>query len=181
MPRRKQIYKITYPNGKIYVGMDLTGTILYFGSPSAHEQIAADLGIDAYPLELRIRKEILWECETATDAQVREKEKELIRETRANDPAIGYNKLPCLAKKPETRSPTRPRERCPICERFIALDIAGQFVEHGVPALCEGSFSSSSEMRHSEARRRIKPNDEGDHLVGLRGRTGQVSREWFFT
>jgi len=32
-PRRKQIYKITYPNGKIYVGMDLTGTMLYFGSP----------------------------------------------------------------------------------------------------------------------------------------------------
>ena len=34
-PRRKQVYKITYPNGKIYVGMDLTGTMLYFGSPSA--------------------------------------------------------------------------------------------------------------------------------------------------
>ena len=26
MTRRKQVYKITYPNGKIYVGMDLTGT-----------------------------------------------------------------------------------------------------------------------------------------------------------
>ena len=156
MPRRKQIYKITYPNGKIYVGMDLTGTILYFGSPSAHEQIAADLGIDAYPLELALRKEILWECETATDAQVSEKEKELIRDTRANDPAIGYNELPCLAEKPETRSPTRPREQCPICERFIALDIAGQFVEHGAPALCEGSFSSSAEMRRPEARKRIK-------------------------
>lgn len=34
VPRRKQIYKITYPNGKIYVGMDLTGTVLYFGSPT---------------------------------------------------------------------------------------------------------------------------------------------------
>ena len=33
MVRRKQVYKITYPNGKIYVGMDLTGTLLYFGSP----------------------------------------------------------------------------------------------------------------------------------------------------
>jgi hypothetical protein len=32
MPR-KQIYKITYPNGKIYVGMDLTGTLTYFGTP----------------------------------------------------------------------------------------------------------------------------------------------------
>ena len=32
MARRKQVYKITYPNGKIYVGMDLTGTLLYMGS-----------------------------------------------------------------------------------------------------------------------------------------------------
>jgi hypothetical protein len=52
MVRRKQVYKITYPNGKIYVGMDLTGTLLYFGSPSAYEQIAADLGLDGHRLEL---------------------------------------------------------------------------------------------------------------------------------
>ena len=31
---RKVIYKITYPNGKIYVGMDLTNSINYFGSPN---------------------------------------------------------------------------------------------------------------------------------------------------
>lgn len=40
MSRRKQVFKITYPNGKIYVGMDLTGAITYFGSPSAKERIA---------------------------------------------------------------------------------------------------------------------------------------------
>jgi len=28
MVRRKQVYKITYPHGKIYVDMDLTGTLL---------------------------------------------------------------------------------------------------------------------------------------------------------
>jgi hypothetical protein len=39
MTRRKQVYKITYPNGKIYVGMDRTGSLLYLGSPSAHEQM----------------------------------------------------------------------------------------------------------------------------------------------
>jgi hypothetical protein len=39
--RNKQVYKITYPNGKIYVGMGLTGTALYMGSPSAYEQIVA--------------------------------------------------------------------------------------------------------------------------------------------
>jgi hypothetical protein len=31
----KVIYKITYPNGKIYVGKDLTDSINYFGSASS--------------------------------------------------------------------------------------------------------------------------------------------------
>jgi hypothetical protein len=94
MPRRKQVYKITYPNGKIYVGMDLTGTALYMGSPSAYEQIVADLDLEPAQFELTLRKEILWESETATDDEVRKKEKQMIVETRANDPAVGYNKLP---------------------------------------------------------------------------------------
>lgn len=97
MGRRKQVYKITYPNGKIYVGMDLTGTLLYFGSPSAHEQIAADLHLDGHHLELRIRKDILWESETATDTEVRQKEIQLIREHRSNDPDVGYNRTPRFA------------------------------------------------------------------------------------
>ena len=54
MPRRKQIYKITYPNGKIYVGMDLIGTLINVGSRSARERIAADL--DAHRLDLTLRK-----------------------------------------------------------------------------------------------------------------------------
>jgi len=29
----KQIYKITYPSGKIYIGKDSTGSHRYFGSP----------------------------------------------------------------------------------------------------------------------------------------------------
>jgi hypothetical protein len=29
----KVIYKITWPNGEIYVGRDLTDSIAYFGSP----------------------------------------------------------------------------------------------------------------------------------------------------
>ena len=32
----KVIYKITYPNGKIYVGMDLTDSLNYFGSANSH-------------------------------------------------------------------------------------------------------------------------------------------------
>jgi hypothetical protein len=31
----KVIYKITYPNGKIYIGQDLTDSINYFGSASS--------------------------------------------------------------------------------------------------------------------------------------------------
>jgi hypothetical protein len=60
--RRKQIYKITYPNGKIYVGMDLTGTLLYFASPRAWKQICADHDIDIegrrMGLTMTMRKEI---------------------------------------------------------------------------------------------------------------------------
>jgi hypothetical protein len=94
MPRRKQVYKITYPNGKIYVGMDLTGTALYMGSPSAYNQIVADLELQPGQFELTLHKEILWESETATDAEVRAMEIKMIQETGANNPAIGYNKLP---------------------------------------------------------------------------------------
>jgi hypothetical protein len=60
---------ITYPNGKIYVGMDLTGSVTYFGSPSAKERIAADLGDHAH--DYTARKQILWESDTSTDAEVR--------------------------------------------------------------------------------------------------------------
>jgi len=31
----KVVYKITYPNGKIYIGKDLTGTLNYFGSANS--------------------------------------------------------------------------------------------------------------------------------------------------
>ena len=94
MGRRKQVYKITYPNGKIYVGMDLTGSMLYFGSPSAAEQIASDHSLDREDLTFTIRKEILWESESAADTEVRAMETKLIRDTGANNPEIGYNKTP---------------------------------------------------------------------------------------
>jgi hypothetical protein len=90
MTRMKAIYKITYPNGKIYVGKDLTGSINYFGSANS-KLIELD-----FPqcTDLVIRKEILWQSESATDAQVAAKEVELIKATSSNDPAIGYNRWP---------------------------------------------------------------------------------------
>jgi hypothetical protein len=90
--RPKIIYKITYPNGKIYVGMDLTGTLLYFGSPSDPEFIAADFTHEQR-LDFTIRKEILWEG-MAADSEVRARELHFIRLLHANDPAIGYNRWP---------------------------------------------------------------------------------------
>jgi hypothetical protein len=88
----KVVYKITYPNGKIYVGQDITGSAGYFGSPSS-KLIASDFTSE----ELRdftIRREILWESETATNAEVTEREAEFIRSLRSNDPTVGYNRRP---------------------------------------------------------------------------------------
>jgi hypothetical protein len=41
-----------------------------------------------------VRKEILWELEAASDAEVRAMEIKLIVETGANNPEIGYNLTP---------------------------------------------------------------------------------------
>lgn len=88
----KVIYRITYPNGKIYIGKDLTYSINYFGSADSR-LIAND-----FPREARrdfaIRREILWESETADDSEVSRREVEFIRQHRSNDPAIGYNRWP---------------------------------------------------------------------------------------
>lgn len=93
--RTKVVYQITYPNGKIYVGSDLTGTTLYFGSSSVKAQIAADMTPEQRQ-DFTIRKQILWQSTTASDIEVREKEREFIHKTGANDPARGYNLRPRL-------------------------------------------------------------------------------------
>jgi hypothetical protein len=95
-PRPKVVYRITYPNGKIYVGLDLTGTTLCFGSPTGKVEIAADLAPE-HRQDLTIRKEILWESMDATVADARAVEVRMIQEHRANDPEIGYNRRPRLS------------------------------------------------------------------------------------
>ncbi len=96
MGRHKVIYKITYPNGKIYVGKDLTGTLTYFGSPNP-TLIAQDFA-KAERKSFTIRKDILWESDSATDGEVNRKEVEFITELRSNDPAVGYNRWPARAQ-----------------------------------------------------------------------------------
>jgi hypothetical protein len=88
----KVIYRITYPNGKIYIGKDLTDSINYFGS-AASELIALDFD-RAQRRDFTVRKETVWESDNASDREVSQKEVELIRLFKSNDPAIGYNRWP---------------------------------------------------------------------------------------
>jgi hypothetical protein len=90
----KIIYKITYPNGKIYIGQDTTDSANYFGSAD-HALIARDFTREQRR-DFTIRKEIIWESETASDTEVSSKEVEFIRGFRSNDPAVGYNRWPRL-------------------------------------------------------------------------------------
>lgn len=88
----KVIYKITYPNGKIYIGKDLTGSLNYFGSADS-KLIEKDFSPEEQR-DFSIRKQILWESSTASDQEVNAKEVELIRENKSNNPSIGYNQWP---------------------------------------------------------------------------------------
>jgi hypothetical protein len=86
------IYKITYPNGKIYIGQDRTDSINYFGSADSN-LIAKDFSREQRRT-FTVTREILWESETATPAKVTQKEIEFILALRANDPTVGYNQYP---------------------------------------------------------------------------------------
>lgn len=88
----KVIYKITYPNGKIYIGKDLTNDINYFGS--ANSKLIEQDFTREQRRDFTIRKEILWESETASDKEVNRKEVELIKYYNSNNPSIGYNQCP---------------------------------------------------------------------------------------
>ncbi len=88
----KIVYKITYPNGKIYVGQDLTDSINYFGS--ANDELIAQDFTREQRRDFSIRKEILWESESASNSDVSKKEVEFIHKLKSNDPAVGYNQWP---------------------------------------------------------------------------------------
>ena len=86
----KVIYKITYPNGKIYIGKDLTDTIDYFGSPDS-KLIEKDFTKEQRK-DFTIRKEMLFESED--ENEINKKEPEFIKQYKSNDPAVGYNQGP---------------------------------------------------------------------------------------
>lgn len=93
----KVVYKITYPNGKIYIGKDLTNSINYFGSAN-NKLIEKDFTREE-KRDFTIRKEILWESEVATDKEVNRKEIEYIRLYESNNSIIGYNRFPKFKEK----------------------------------------------------------------------------------
>ncbi|MBU2891107.1 GIY-YIG nuclease family protein [Celeribacter halophilus] len=94
MPKLQYVvYKLTFPNGKIYVGMDIGGSghsLRYFGSWN-NDLVEADFSTE----ELRdftLRKEILFESDDKNE--VRREEMRLICALQSNNPEIGYNLHP---------------------------------------------------------------------------------------
>jgi len=92
----KFIYKITYPNGKIYIGQDRTDSI---NCCPKGELIASDFDREERQ-RFTVTREIVWESDTASRSQVNKKEIALIREYSANDPAVGYNRWPKFRSRP---------------------------------------------------------------------------------
>jgi hypothetical protein len=88
----KVVYKITYPNGKIYIGQMRYVSARYFGSPDRN-LVTKDFTLEQFR-DFTVRRQILWESETATPSELTAKEHEFIIALRSNDPAIGYNRWP---------------------------------------------------------------------------------------
>lgn len=88
----KVIYKITYPNGKIYIGKDLVDTLNYYGSADS-KLIEKDFTREQRK-NFTIRKEILFEAENLTDQEINKIEIKFIKQFQSNDPNIGYNQWP---------------------------------------------------------------------------------------
>jgi hypothetical protein len=88
------IYKITYPNGKIYIGQDRTDSINYFGSAN-NDLIEMDFTRNQ-KRDFTIRKEIIWESETASIEELNQMEIVFIEKFQSNNPIIGYNRKPKL-------------------------------------------------------------------------------------
>ena len=86
------VYRITYPNRKNYIGQDRTNSINCFGSASS-ALIAGDFTAEERRTS-SIKREILWESQSATRSEVTKKEFELILQNRSNDPSVGHNQWP---------------------------------------------------------------------------------------
>lgn len=94
------VYKVTYPDGRIYVGGDLAQTAefdyyKYFGGPSLagkmemHKSMLNTLGNKKI---MSVTKELLYEARNCTISHIRNKEREFIKAWDAKNPNVGYNR-----------------------------------------------------------------------------------------
>lgn len=87
------VYKITFPNGKIYIGKDVSQqghSIRYFGSWKP-ELVEADFTKEQLK-DFALRREILFESDDK--AETSRREMQLIVEHQSNNPELGYNQTP---------------------------------------------------------------------------------------
>jgi hypothetical protein len=97
------VYKITFPNGKIYVGKDHGReghTVRYFGSWD-WRLIEADFSKDELS-DFSIRREILFESEDKSE--IIRKEVEAIVGLGSNKPELGYNRWPRLRSQEQVKT-----------------------------------------------------------------------------
>jgi hypothetical protein len=93
------VFKITFPNGKIYVGSDTALTakmdyFKYFGSPQkAKPEMLADLGdFLANDKAYTLKKELLYSSENVAIGEILKIEHGFIKSLDAKNPSIGYNR-----------------------------------------------------------------------------------------
>jgi CTP:phosphocholine cytidylyltransferase-like protein len=91
---KKVIYKITYPNGKIYVGKDLTNTLTYFGS--VNDDLVKNDFSEMQIKSFTITKEIIFESEDVEE--INKLEAKFIVDLQSNNPEVGYNMWPKFKK-----------------------------------------------------------------------------------
>jgi hypothetical protein len=114
---KRQVFKITYPTGKIYIGKDSFGSARYMGSPDRHlvNEDFTNLS-EEQRRSYVVQKEILWESDSATEQELAAKEVEFIRRYRSNDPRVGLNRWPPFrpdandGASPPATPPTPTRE-----------------------------------------------------------------------
>ncbi|MCP2330885.1 hypothetical protein [Actinoalloteichus caeruleus] len=90
--RTQVVYKITYPNGKIYVGSDVTGTVTFFGT--GNDKLVAAEHTPEQLRDFTVRKQVLWESQTAEPTEVLAWKRQYIETLQSNNPDIGYNRTP---------------------------------------------------------------------------------------
>ncbi|MDG4548854.1 MAG: GIY-YIG nuclease family protein [Candidatus Contendobacter sp.] len=93
------VFKITFPNKKIYIGSDTALTarldyFKYFGSPrKAKPEMLADMGEFLIEKKLYVlKKEILYVRENVTVGEILQIEHKFIKSLDAKNPNVGYNR-----------------------------------------------------------------------------------------